>query len=117
MNVSGIFAQLNIAQIRKLSSYLNKPNDIYQLIEHSDIITTESNFFRILSSKGRMNLNILGFYQIMLNFDQFTINDRTILVEEQKELQGKVYTFSFDSIAAVTVSSELELFFENFNSR
>ncbi|MHA1222470.1 MAG: hypothetical protein ACTSSG_04265 [Candidatus Heimdallarchaeaceae archaeon] len=116
MNVSGIFAQLNIAQIRKLSSYLNKPNDIYQLIEHSDIITTESNFFRILSSKGRMNLNILGFYQIMLNFDQFTINDRTILVEEQKELQGKVYTFSFDSIAAVTVSSELELFFENFNT-
>ena len=62
MKIVGIFERYNVAQIRKISEFLDVSNDIYSLIETSAILTLQTNFFHILSEGDRMNLNVRGVY-------------------------------------------------------
>jgi len=125
--VVGFFSPLNVAQIRKISTYLDLPNDIYTIIEEKEILTKESLFFDFFNkSDTKLGLNIIrGYYQFDYNFDNFRIDERAALATEQEELEGKVFTFSFDALSAITIgatnahdvyTSEIKEFFENFNT-
>ncbi|MHA2358435.1 MAG: hypothetical protein ACXABK_06685, partial [Candidatus Heimdallarchaeaceae archaeon] len=114
--IVGIFADLNVAQTRKLSSYLGLPNDIYALFETADILTKESIFFDLLETGRKMNLLTRGYFQFYTSFDDFEMAERATLVSEQDNLQGKVFAFTFDTAAAVTIGSEMFDFFSRFNT-
>ncbi len=125
--VVGFFSPLNVAQLRKISTYLDFPNDIYSIVEEKEILTKESLFFDFFNkSDTKLKLNIVrGYYQFDYNFDNFRIEERAALATEQEELEGKVFTFSFDALSAITIgvsnaqnvyTSEIKEFFEDFNS-
>jgi hypothetical protein len=125
--VVGFFSPLNIAQLRKISTYLDLPNDIYSVVDEKEILTKESLFFDFFNKNDtKLGLNIVrGYYQFDYSFDDFRIDERATLVTEQEELEGKVFTFSFDTLSAVTIgvknsqgvySSEIKEFFEDFNT-
>ncbi len=124
--VVGIYERINVGQAKRVSEHLGVPYDIYTIAsENADIITTQSNYFRILSEGNKMHLGMWGYYQLMMNFDEFSITDRASLVEEQNEMQQRVFTFSFDPSSTISTqiieevsgeeSTELKLFFLSFN--
>ncbi|MCK5303731.1 MAG: hypothetical protein KAJ72_00665, partial [Candidatus Heimdallarchaeota archaeon] len=125
--IVGFFSPLNVAQIRKISTYLDLPNDIYTIIEEKEILTKESLFFDFFNKNDtKLGLNIVrGYYQFDYNFDTFRIDERAALTTEQEELEGKIFAFSFDELSAITIgvknaqdvfTSEIKEFFEDFNT-
>jgi len=125
--IVGFFSPLNVAQLRKISTYLDLPNDIYSIVEGKEILTKESLFFDFFNkNETKIKLNILrGYYQFDYDFDTFRIDERAALATEQEDLEGKVFTFSFDVLSAISIgeknsqgvyTSEIKEFFENFNT-
>ncbi|MHA2308330.1 MAG: hypothetical protein ACXABJ_03550, partial [Candidatus Heimdallarchaeaceae archaeon] len=116
ITVVGIYSELNVAQTRRLSNYLDLSHDIYNLFEIADILTKNSLFFELLSTMGSINQDINGYYQFITNFNQFKMAERTTLIEEQTSLNEKVFSFSFDSSSSVKIRNEMLKFFNNFNA-
>ncbi|MCE7743291.1 MAG: hypothetical protein GOP50_12645 [Candidatus Heimdallarchaeota archaeon] len=125
--VVGIFERISVGQAKRVSEHLGVPYDIYTIAsENAEIITIQDNFFEILSNGNKMHLGMWGYYQLLMNFDEFSITDRATLVEEQDEMQQKIYTFSFDPSSTISTqvidelndeeTTELKLFFESFNA-
>lgn len=115
MKIVGMYERYNVAQIRKISEFLEVSNDIYSLIETSSILTLQTNFFHILSEGNLMNLNVRGVFQLFLDFQDFKIAERKAIISEQHAMQGVIYSFSFDNKASIAVSNEIETFFTNFD--
>ena len=126
--VVGIFERISVGQAKRVSEQLGLPYDIYTIAsENADIITRQNNFFEILSQGEKMNLGMWGYYQLLMNFNAFSITDRTQLVEEQEDMQQRLYTFSFDPSSTISTqvidevhnfeeTTELKMFFESFNT-
>ncbi|MCG3227272.1 MAG: hypothetical protein H7645_10150 [Candidatus Heimdallarchaeota archaeon] len=116
ITVVGIYSELNVAQTRRLSNYLDLPHDIYNLFEIADILTKNSLFFELLSTMSSINQDLHGYYQFVTNFNQFKMAERTTLIEEQTTLNEKVFSFSFDSSSTLKIRNEMLNFFSNFNA-
>ncbi len=125
--VVGFFSSMNVAQLRKISTYLDIPSDIYTIVDEKEILTKESLFFDFFNKNDtKLGLNIVrGYYQFEYDFDEFRIEERATLAIEQLELEGRVSTFSFDPRSAITIgesnaqgvyTSEIKEFFEEFNT-
>ncbi len=124
--VVGIFEKINVGQAKRVAEHLEVPYDIYTIAsENADIITKQSSFFEILSNGNKMHLGMWGYYQLVMNFDEFSVTDRTSLVNEQSIMQQKIFTFSFDPSSSISTqlrdelndveTTELKIFFESFN--
>ncbi|MBY9002064.1 MAG: hypothetical protein KGD64_14185, partial [Candidatus Heimdallarchaeota archaeon] len=124
--IVGFYSPLNVAQLRKICTYLDLPNDIYSIVEEKEILTKESLFFDFFNKNDtKLGLNIVrGYYQFEYNFNDFSIDERAALATEQLDLEGKIFTFSFDTLSAISIgeenaqgvyTSEIKEFFEEFN--
>ncbi|MHA1200601.1 MAG: hypothetical protein ACTSQF_14885, partial [Candidatus Heimdallarchaeaceae archaeon] len=124
--IVGIFERISVGQAKRVTEHLGIPYDIYTIAsENADIITKQDNFFEILSNGNKMHLGMWGYYQLLMNFDEFSVTDRAALVEEQNAMQQQVFTFSFDPSSTISTqvldelnneeTTELKLFFEEFN--
>ena len=127
VTVVGIFERITLGQVKRVTDHLEISNDIYRIAaENAKLITTWNNFFEILSRSTKMHLRMYGYYQLKMNFDDFRISDRVLLVEEQEDIQQRVYTFSFDPSSSISAqvedeinsieTTELKMFFETFNN-
>ena len=125
--IVGIYERINVGQAKRVSEYLGIPYDIYTVAsENADILTKQNNFFEILSNGFKMHLGMWGYYQLLMNFNDFRITDRKELVDEQDEMQQTIFRFSFDSSSEISTqvidqytneeTTELKMFFESFNS-
>ncbi|MHA1852874.1 MAG: hypothetical protein ACTSUF_05110, partial [Candidatus Heimdallarchaeaceae archaeon] len=113
--ISGIYEKMNVAQIRKISAYLERPNDLYTLLSVADFITTNTLFFKTLATISEANLKIHGIYQYYFDFNKFIVSDITELIAEQRQLQYTTFALSFDEYSQITLSNELYDFFSHFN--
>ncbi len=116
VSISGIYERMTTSELEKTSSFLGMSNDIYSLIETANVILKDSTLFRILSSSSLMNIQLTGIYQFVLDFSHFTIEERTMIMDEQNKLIGKTFSVSSDSSSALTFTGELFTFFKAFNT-
>ncbi len=117
MTVVGIFSQMNFAQVKRTAAHLGVPYDIYVIASESAyIITKQSIYFDILSKGGKMNLFVRGYFQLEMNFDEFSVAERNNIVTEQETLIGRVYSLTYDNSAIIRVNDEISEFFQSFNT-
>ena len=69
-----------------------------------------------MSNKSIDDHDLLGYYQVLTDFNKFKMSERTVLIEEQTELNDRIFAFSFDDSSSIQLKDELLNFFNSFNS-
>ena len=118
LKVVGIFPSTETTRTSRITETLNLPEDIFQIYKTTHILTKESFFFDIFNNTTRVDLpRVFGYFQLDTSFSEFSINERTSIISElASTFNNKVFSLSFDDVAAVQVTHEVQIFFSEFNT-
>ena len=118
LKVVGIFPSTETTRTSRITENLNLPEDIFQIYKATHILTKESFFFDIFNNTTRVDLpRVFGYFQLDTSFSEFSINERTSIISElASTFNNKVFSLSFDDVAAVQVTHEVQIFFSEFNT-
>ncbi|UJG43832.1 MAG: hypothetical protein K9W46_01280 [Candidatus Heimdallarchaeum endolithica] len=115
LTIVGIFEQVTTSELYKTSLFLGESNDIFGLLETSQIVLYNSNLFKLLSNSKKLNMQLRGIYQFNLKFSNFKIEERTIISKEYEKHVGITYSLSHDASSAIVFTQEIIDFFTDFN--
>ncbi len=118
LKVVGFFISPERTKTHRITNTLGLPDDIYSIFKSSHLLTKQSYFFDIFNNATRVDLQqVYGYFQLNTDFREFSIDERTVIVNELIEkYEDKVFSFSFDDSAAVHIGNEMESFFSSFNT-
>jgi hypothetical protein len=116
MKAVGFYSMPTSTEIRTITEYLGEHYDLFRKMRMSHLITTNDFLFQMIASSKRFELMLQGFYQIDFDFNDFQMSDRIVLLNEQRTMVNKTYTFSFDSSSSITISEEMMWMFGFFNN-
>ncbi len=116
VTVVGFFSLPTSTELKTLTDYYGQHYDLFRKIRMANLLTTNDILFQLFSSSNRFELMIQGFYQIDFDFTDFQIKDRIPLLNEQRTIVNKTYTFPFDSSSSIIITEEMMWLLGYFNS-
>ncbi len=112
----GFYDPPTSSELKLITEYQEQPYDLFRKVRMSGMLTTNDNLFQIFASSQKFDLLIRGYFQFEFNFVDFKMKDRIVLLNEQKTIVDKTFTFTFDSYSSITISNEMLWLFGSFNN-
>lgn len=112
----GFYDPPKSSELKIITDYQEQPYDLFRKIRMSALLTINDNLFQIFASSQKFDLLIRGYFHIEFDFADFKMKDRIILLDEQRTIVNKTFTFTFDSYSSITISNEMLWLFGSFNN-